>query len=105
LVLIIAGAAPLLVDGVTGPEHIGNLLDCLAGLEPEPCRTLDAEPLLRRLAGQQLPAAPVLVLATGPSGLGEVVGQHLQRPVAVMTASGLADLDCYEVPLRGGHAT
>jgi uncharacterized protein (DUF58 family) len=105
LVLIIAGAAPLLVDGVTGPEHVGNLLDCLAGLEPEPCRTLDAEPLLRRLTGQQLPAAPVLVLATGPSGLGEVVGQHLQRPVAVMTASGLADLDCYEVPLRGGYAT
>jgi uncharacterized protein (DUF58 family) len=98
LVLILAGAAPVLVDGVTGPEHVRDLLDCLAGLQPEPCRALDPNPLLRRLTGHVLPAAPVLVLGAGPSGLGEILGQQLQRPVAVVTATRLADLDCYEPP-------
>jgi uncharacterized protein (DUF58 family) len=98
LVLIVAGANPVLLDGLTGPEHAQRLLECLAVLEAEPCRALDPGPVLRRLAGQSLPAAPLLVLGASPSGLGEVLGQHVQRPVAVVTAAALPGLDCYEGP-------
>jgi uncharacterized protein (DUF58 family) len=100
LVLIVAGPEPAVLDGVTGPEHARRLLDCLALLEAGPCRTLDADPLLRRLRGEALPAAPVVVLAAGPSGLGDTLGQHLRRPVVVITAATLGGIDCYEAPPR-----
>jgi uncharacterized protein (DUF58 family) len=98
LVLVVAGAEPVLLDGLTGPEHARRLLECLAVLQAQPCRALDAGPVLGRLAGQSLPAAPLLVLGASPSGLGEVLGQHVQRPVAVVTAAVLPGLDCYEGP-------
>jgi uncharacterized protein (DUF58 family) len=101
LMLIVAGPEPIVIDGLSGPEHVCRLLDCLAVVEPQPCRAPDAAPIVRRLQGESLPAAPIVVLGAGPSGLGEALGQHLRRPVAVVTTATLQELDCYDRPAAG----
>ncbi len=94
LVLAVAGAVPVLVDGVTGPEHARLLLECLAvqpgGPESNPAA------LAELLVALALPRAPVLVVSTRPSPLPDAVARALARPVASVDVSAARGPDFYE---------
>jgi uncharacterized protein (DUF58 family) len=98
LVLAVAGLSPVILDGLSGPEHGLRLLECLALLRQEPPGAAPARGFVSALAGQSLPDAPVLVLGVAPVALGEALRPHLRRPVALVSAAGMADLDFYEGP-------
>jgi uncharacterized protein (DUF58 family) len=98
LLLIVAGARPVVLDGLTGPEHGQRLLECLALLEPEAPGSAAGSGLAQALAGRPLPDAPVLVLGVAPGPVGEALRGRRQRPVAVLTAGALAHRDFYEGP-------
>jgi uncharacterized protein (DUF58 family) len=98
LVLAVAGPTPAVLDGLTGPEHALRLLECLAVVRPEPPDAAAGPPLVEALAGRPLPDAPVLVLGAAPGALGEALRPHVRRPVALLSAAGLADLGFYEGP-------
>jgi uncharacterized protein (DUF58 family) len=101
LILVVVGARPVVLDGLTGPEHARRLLEALAVVEAEPPGTaLDRG---AKLSGLHLPAAPVLLLSAGPSDLGGPVGRLLERPVAALTAKDLPRLDFYTGPSPDGR--
>jgi uncharacterized protein (DUF58 family) len=99
--LAVAGRAPIVLKGLTGPEHARQMLECLALVEGEP--SIEPASLLDRLAVQQLPAGPVLLVSTRPSPLGDALAAHLHRPVAALDADALDGQDFYERPV--GDAT
>jgi uncharacterized protein (DUF58 family) len=100
LVLVAAGADPVVLAGVTGRELALRLLRCLA-LTRGGSGT-DVGALRERLAEVELPAAPVLVVSAGPTDLADVVAEQLRRPVAAVNVSDPAAWDFFE---RGtGHA-
>jgi uncharacterized protein (DUF58 family) len=99
-VLALAGPVPLVVDGLTSREHALLMLECLAVHpgSPEPA----ADRLAERLAALPLPAAPILVISTHPSGLGDALAARLQRPVVTVDVSARAGCDFFE--RASGHA-
>jgi uncharacterized protein (DUF58 family) len=96
-VLAVVGAEPLVVDGVTGPDHALRLLECLASVQPGPGpAAVDA--LAQRLARLALPGAPILVVSASPGGLAGALGRQVGRPVAPVDVTALDAIDFYEGP-------
>ena len=98
LVLAVAGPSPVVLDALTGPEYALRLLECLALLRPEPPGAVPGGAFVEGLAGRSLPDAPILVLGVAPAALGEALRPRLRRPVALVSAAGIAALDFYEGP-------
>jgi uncharacterized protein (DUF58 family) len=96
-VLVVAGPEPVVVEGVTGPDHGRCMLECLATVQPG-TGPVDAGGLAERLARLPLPGASVLVVSAAPGPLADVLSRRLHRPVAQVDASALADTDFYEGP-------
>jgi uncharacterized protein (DUF58 family) len=93
--LIVAGPAPQLLDGLTGPEHARRLLECLAVVQPSATAELPAD-----LGPARLATRAVLVIAPGPSGLPDALRQVLHRPVTFLDAGRLNEFSFYEPPGR-----
>jgi uncharacterized protein (DUF58 family) len=98
LLLAVAGTDPVVVDGITGPEHAELLLECLAvqtgSTNPDGTRLVD------RLLALSLPRAPVLVVSTRPSTLPDALSRALARPVASVDVSASQTPDFFEGPAR-----
>ncbi len=93
-VLAVAGAAPVVVDGITGREHLLLMLECLA-IQPGSTEPNGGK-LLERLNSVELPPAPILFMSTRPSSLGDDLAERLHRPVATVDVSALREYDFYE---------
>jgi uncharacterized protein (DUF58 family) len=96
LILAVTGPGGFLFDGLSGPEHGRRLLTRLALLQPAPLagpagaeEDLPAD--LAHLAG----SLSVLVVAPGPSTVGDRLGQRWQRPVTCLDASKMDEWDFY----------
>jgi uncharacterized protein (DUF58 family) len=102
LVLAVAGPAPVVLDGFTSREYALRLLECLA-LQPG-APTSDTPVLLERLAAADLPKAPILLVSTRTSNLGDLLAGRLHRPVASLNVADLrepgAEVSFYEPPAR-----
>ncbi|HXG09595.1 MAG TPA: DUF58 domain-containing protein [Gemmataceae bacterium] len=96
LMLVVAGSEPVVLDGLTGPEHALRMLECLAVLTGRPETAATALP--ERLASLPLPRAPILLLSARPGNLGDLLAQRLNRPVAALDVSALPEIDFYEPP-------
>lgn len=96
LILAVAAAKPLVLEGLTGPDHARRILECLALLESstEPAKAA----VLARLQAQRLPPALVVVLAVGRSSLVEPLGRALGRRVYCLDAAGTERFDFYTPP-------
>jgi uncharacterized protein (DUF58 family) len=98
LVLGVAGAVPVVIEGTTSGDHALHLLQCLAGLvgESDP----NAAGLVEQLAARPLPAASVLVVSPrDPARLQSAVSLRLHRPVAGLSVTQLHECDFYERPV------
>jgi hypothetical protein len=93
---VVVDAEPIVLDGLTGPEHAVRTLECLAVQTGRPARSA---PPLETVARLVLPPGPILVLGTRPSELGDLLALRLNRPVASLDVSALPDIDFYEGPL------
>jgi uncharacterized protein (DUF58 family) len=96
LVLAVAATEPVVIDGITGKDHAVRLLECLAVQHAESGQAGTA--LLDKLAGQRLPPAPALLVSVAGDSLAGPLSRLLNRPVAAMDVSALADVDFYERP-------
>jgi uncharacterized protein (DUF58 family) len=96
LTLAVVGPEPIVLDGLTGPEHAVRTLECLAVQAGRPARSTAPLDTVARLV---LPPGPILLLSTRPSGLGDLLALRLNRPVASLDLSALPDIDFYEGPL------
>jgi uncharacterized protein (DUF58 family) len=93
-VLAMAGPVPLVVDGITSREHAQLMLECLAVHPGSPAP--DAGGLAERLANLAVLSAPVLVVSTHPTRLGDTLAARLQRPVATVDVSARPGCDFFE---------
>jgi uncharacterized protein (DUF58 family) len=100
-VLAVAGTVPLLVDGITSREHALLMLECLA-IHPGSAAPA-ADHLADRLAALSLPSAPILVVSTHPTSLGDTLAVRLHRPVATVDISARPGVDFFE--RASGHAS
>jgi uncharacterized protein (DUF58 family) len=100
-VLAVAGPSPLVVDGLTSREHALLMLECLAVHPGSPAPAADR--LAERLAALPLPSAPVLVVSTHPTSLGDTLAVRLHRPVVTVDVSARAGCDFFE--RASGHAS
>jgi uncharacterized protein (DUF58 family) len=91
MALAVAGSPPVVVSGVTGRDLALRMLRALA-VQPGVAEP-DGEALREALSRARVPPGPVLVVGTGPTSLGEIVGKTLNRPVVCvdLTAAGGAD--------------
>jgi uncharacterized protein (DUF58 family) len=96
-VLAVAGPEPLVVDGMTGPDHARRMLECLA-LVHDGTGPPDPDGLAERLARLSLLGASVLVVGAAPGALADVLGRRLRRPAARVATSALDGVDFYEGP-------
>lgn len=96
LILIAAGEAIEVLDGLTSPEHAQRILECLAALTGQP--PASARALLEQIGTLSLPSAPLLLLSAQPSDLGDRIAQQLGQPVAALDVTALAEIDFYEPP-------
>jgi uncharacterized protein (DUF58 family) len=94
LLLAVGGLQPALLDGLTTPRHVRQVLESLA--LQEPTAATDARGLLACLQVGRLPSAAVLVVGIGANRLAGLLEQKLRRPVAYLNAAGA--LDFYEAP-------
>jgi uncharacterized protein (DUF58 family) len=94
IVLAVAGAAPLVLGGVTGREHALRMLECLAVQASE--TQIDAGLLAEQLLAERLPPGPALVVSTRGPDLADRLAARLRRPVAHLSAGKPHDF--YEGP-------
>jgi uncharacterized protein (DUF58 family) len=95
-ILAVAGSRPVLWEGVTGRALALQVLEGLA--VQQGVNSADAQPLADRLHDLPLPPAPVLLVSTRGSELGERLSARLHRPVATVSAADLDNVDFYEPP-------
>jgi uncharacterized protein (DUF58 family) len=100
IVLGIMGAEPVVLSGETGKEHCLRLLERLAVLDGR--ETGPTAALAAHLAATPLPATPVLLVSAGADRFSEILAQQLNRPIAVLLASDLGNVDFYDGPEMGG---
>jgi uncharacterized protein (DUF58 family) len=96
LVLAVAGHAPVIMNRETGKEFGQLLMEHLAVLSGFPDPNL--EELVNRLAGENLPPAPILVLSTRNSALPTLLAKRFHRPAAFMNAAAPDEYGFYERP-------
>jgi hypothetical protein len=80
----------------TGKEFGQLLMEHLAVLSGFPDPNL--EELVNRLAGENLPPAPILVLSTRNSALPTLLAKRFHRPAAFMNAAAPDEYGFYERP-------
>jgi uncharacterized protein (DUF58 family) len=96
LVLATATAAPVILDGLTGPAHARQILDCLALLEggARPAHTA----VIEHLQARCLPTGSIVVVALGNSTLTEPLRRCLHRRVHCLDSSRTDRFDFYTPP-------
>jgi uncharacterized protein (DUF58 family) len=94
LVLALAAADPVVLDGVTGPVQARRTLERLAELELHPGPVNPA--VIARLQARRLPPAIVVIVALGHSALIGPLGRALGRRVNALDASRTDRFDFYE---------
>jgi uncharacterized protein (DUF58 family) len=94
LVLAVAGPVPEVLSGLTGRDLALRFLGRLAQLPHDP--TGDRAGLVENLAACELPLAPLLLIGTGPSELGDQMAERLRRPVTRVDVSDPTGHDFYE---------
>ena len=96
LVLAVAGANPMVLDGLTGPIHTRRVLECLAVLE-HGTTTADSA-LLAALKTSALPSSVVVLVAVGRSPLADFLPRALGRPVNCLDVTMVELFDFYTPP-------
>lgn len=91
----VAGPTPQLLDGITGPEHARQLLECLAVLAPTDA---PADNTFTLSANQVPHSAAVVVVAAGDTGLSADLERQLNRPAALLTPDALQHGGIYTPP-------
>ncbi len=94
LLLAVGGLQPTLLDGLTTPRHVRQVLELLA--LQEPTAATDSRGLLASLQIGRLPSAAVLIVGIGANRLAGMLEQKLRRPVGYLNAA--MELDFYEAP-------
>jgi len=103
LVLVVAGPQPVVLRGITGPEHARRMLECLA--ETAGTEQADMALLSDETAARHLPRAAVLAISTRPDAGDDVLAARWGRPVARVFAGGLDGIDFYEGPVSCGSTS
>jgi hypothetical protein len=93
-------AEPIVLSGETGKELSLRLMERLAVLNGQ--ETGPTEALATRLASTRLPPTSVLLVSAGADRFSEILAQQLNRPVAVLLASDLGNVEFYDGPKVGG---
>lgn len=95
--LMIAGPAPVVLDGLTSRDFGLRMLEQLA-VTPGYCESAAEEAL--PACGPQLPLArgPVLVVGVRPDNLAQALGRRWRRPTVPLSAAHLDRHDFYERP-------
>jgi uncharacterized protein (DUF58 family) len=93
-VLAVAGADPVIMEGITGRELALGLLECLA--VQAACAEPATAALADRLAARALPSGPALLVSTRGSAFAETLGVGLHRPIAALDVAHGLPGDVYE---------
>jgi uncharacterized protein (DUF58 family) len=96
LVLATATAEPVMLDGLTGPAHARQILECLALLEGG-ARPAHAA-VIKHLQARCLPTGSIVVVALGNSTLTDPLRRSLHRRVHCLDASRTDRFDFYTPP-------
>jgi uncharacterized protein (DUF58 family) len=103
LLFATATAEPVILDGLTGPAHARQILECLALLEGGARPTNPA--VIKRLQARCLPTATFVVVALGSSTLAEPLRHTLRRRVHCLDASHTDRCDFYTPPEYASRTT
>jgi uncharacterized protein (DUF58 family) len=100
IVLAVAGAEPLVLQGFTSENQAIRMLGALAVADG--CSDSGFAELLGLLTPVALPAVPVLLVRTCDTGLAATLGQRLGKSVVCLDVPDCATFDFYERPADHG---